>query len=132
MDALKPLPCRILGRGKHLSSSERWLATGRREKETARSPGACSPITRTPNDTQVANFLMKSVEQIVALCGGMVGTLPTATDSDVAGRQWRLAPEFLLARFEEWGLHGIFPSHQWDVAEREDRPSYSTSSGGSW
>jgi len=47
---------------------------------------------------------------------GMVGTLPTATDPDVAGKQLRLGPEFLLAKFEKWGLYGIFPSHQWDVA----------------
>jgi hypothetical protein len=46
---------------------------------------------------------------------GMVGTLPTATDSDVAGRQLRLGPEFILAKFEKWGLYGIFPSHQWNV-----------------
>ncbi|MGA6926611.1 MAG: hypothetical protein WBY88_13060 [Desulfosarcina sp.] len=46
---------------------------------------------------------------------GMVGTLPTATDSDVAGKQLRLGPEFLLAKFEKWGLYGIFPSHQWNV-----------------
>jgi len=47
---------------------------------------------------------------------GMVGTLPTATDSDVAGKQWRLGPEALIAKFEKWGVYGIFPSHQWDVA----------------
>ena len=46
---------------------------------------------------------------------GMVGTLPTATDSDVAGKQLRLGPEGLIAKFEKWGLYGIFPSHQWDV-----------------
>ncbi|MDH4230894.1 MAG: hypothetical protein OEW04_02565 [Nitrospirota bacterium] len=28
---------------------------------------------------------------------GMVGTLPTATDSDVAGKQWRFGPELLIA-----------------------------------
>ncbi len=51
---------------------------------------------------------------------GMVGTLPTATDSDVAGEQLRLGPEMLLAKFEKWGLYGIFPSHQWDVAGWSD------------
>jgi hypothetical protein len=40
---------------------------------------------------------------------GMVGTLPTATDSDVGGKQLRLGPEFLLAKFEKWGLYGILP-----------------------
>jgi hypothetical protein len=47
---------------------------------------------------------------------GMVGTLPTATDSDVAGKQLRLGPEALVAQFEDWGLYGLFPSHQWNVA----------------
>ena len=51
---------------------------------------------------------------------GMVGTLPAATDSDVAGKQWRLGPEALIANFEKWGLYGIFPSHQWDVAGWND------------
>lgn len=51
---------------------------------------------------------------------GMVGTLPTATDSDVAGKQLRLGPEVLLARFEDWGVYGIFPSHQWDVTGWSD------------
>lgn len=47
---------------------------------------------------------------------GMVGTLPTATDSAVGGDQWRLGPEALFAKFEKWGVYGIFPSHQWDVS----------------
>lgn len=46
---------------------------------------------------------------------GMVGTLPTATDEKLAGKQLRLGPEFLLAQFEPWGIYGIFPSHQWNV-----------------
>jgi len=47
---------------------------------------------------------------------GMVGTLPTATDSDVAGKELMLGPEALIAHLHTWGLIGIFPSHQWDVA----------------
>jgi len=58
--------------------------------------------------------------------GGMVGTLPTATDSDVAGKQLRLGPEVLFAKFEKWGVYGIFPSHQWDVTGWGDG-YYSTS-----
>jgi len=46
---------------------------------------------------------------------GAVGTLPTATDSRFAGKQLRLGPEVLLAKFEKWGLYGVFPGHQWDV-----------------
>ena len=57
---------------------------------------------------------------------GMVGTLPTATDSDVAGKQLRLGPEMFLAKFEKWGLYGIFPSHQWDVTGWSDAPYSNT------
>lgn len=56
---------------------------------------------------------------------GMVGTLPTATDEDVGGKQLRLGPEVLLAKFEKWGLYGIFPSHQWNVSGWSDE-SFST------
>jgi hypothetical protein len=51
---------------------------------------------------------------------GGLGTLPTATDSAVAGGQFRLGPEFLLAKFAKWGLYGIFPGHQWDVVGWND------------
>ncbi|SFH64465.1 hypothetical protein [Albimonas pacifica] len=47
---------------------------------------------------------------------GAVGTLPTATDDRVGGEQLRLGPEALLARFEDWGVYGVFPKHQWAVA----------------
>jgi len=46
---------------------------------------------------------------------GAVGTLPLATDSDVAGKQFRLGPEFFVGKQMEKGLIGIFPNHQWDV-----------------
>lgn len=47
---------------------------------------------------------------------GMVSTLPTATDSDVAGKQLRLGPEAVAAYINKKGVIGVFPSHQWDVA----------------
>ena len=71
---------------------------------------------------------------------GVVGTLPTATDDKVAGKQFRLGPETLFAKFEKWGLYGIFPSHQWDVT-RENLGHFSTTTcqlfltflpGGGW
>lgn len=57
---------------------------------------------------------------------GMVGTMPTATDSAIAGKQWRLGPEALFAKSEPWGLYGIFPSHQWDVGGWSDGPYFCT------
>lgn len=46
---------------------------------------------------------------------GVVGTIPTASDSAVGGDQLRLGPELLFAKFHKWGLYGFFPSHQWDI-----------------
>jgi hypothetical protein len=72
---------------------------------------------------------------------GMAGTLPTATDSSVAGKQLRLGPEVLLAKSEKWGIWGVFPNHQWNVAGWGANPSYSTTTvqpilvflpGGGW
>ncbi len=57
---------------------------------------------------------------------GMVGTMPTATDADVAGKQWRLGPELLIARLSKTFVYGIFPSHQWNVSGWDDT-TYSTS-----
>ena len=52
---------------------------------------------------------------------GGVTTLPTATDSRLGSGQWSIGPEILLGKFEKWGVYGIFPSHQWDVAGWGDR-----------
>jgi len=46
---------------------------------------------------------------------GVAGTFPTATDGDVGGKQWRLGPEFIVAKISKWGVVGAFPTHQWDV-----------------
>ncbi|GAA5494867.1 hypothetical protein Rhal01_01031 [Rubritalea halochordaticola] len=52
---------------------------------------------------------------------GMVTTVPTATDSRLGSGKWSVGPEIFLGKFEEWGVYGIFPSHQWDVAGWGDR-----------
>jgi len=46
---------------------------------------------------------------------GMVGTLPTASDSQAAGGQWRLGPEMLIGNIGKDHVLALFPSHQWDV-----------------
>jgi hypothetical protein len=46
---------------------------------------------------------------------GAAGTLPTATDDDVGGDQWRLGPEMFGGVVREWGTAGLLLSHQWDV-----------------
>jgi len=52
--------------------------------------------------------------------GGLVGTLPTATDNRVSGRQFRLGPEAFIGQSTDWGLIGIFPQHQWNVTGWSD------------
>ena len=54
---------------------------------------------------------------------GLLGTVPTATDDDLKGKQWRLGPEGILGYIQKWGLLAVFPYHQWDVygwSEGED------------
>jgi len=73
---------------------------------------------------------------------GVVTTWPTATDSEVGGKQFRAGPEAVLAYINKWGLFGFFPSHQWDYTGwADDDADYSVSSfqffvvhtaGGGW
>ena len=55
---------------------------------------------------------------------GGAGTLPTATDADVAGKQWRLGPELFGGVIREWGLVGALVSNQWNIGGWDDA-SYS-------
>ena len=48
--------------------------------------------------------------------GGLVSTLPTATSSSLAGKHLTLGPELFVGLFKSWGVVGLFPSHQWDIA----------------
>jgi hypothetical protein len=60
----------------------------------------------------------------IILLGGLVGTLPTATDDALGLDQWLLGPEAVFAVVRKWGVAGILLTHQWDVAGEDD---YSTS-----
>ena len=52
--------------------------------------------------------------------GGIVGTLPTATNDALGGDQWLLGPEVIGAIIRQWGVVGLLVSHQWDVAGNDD------------
>jgi hypothetical protein len=65
----------------------------------------------------------KSYESGLVVVGGVQGTIPT--DTDVSGGQWRLGPEFVVAKIGKKGYWAVFPSHQWDVGG--DDYDYSTS-----
>jgi len=71
---------------------------------------------------------------------GMVGSLPTATNNDVASKQVRLGPEAMLAKFFKWGVLGALPTHFWNVAGSNGKYFSTTSAqvfvvflpGGGW
>ncbi len=69
----------------------------------------------------------KTFKNGLVLIGGMVGTLPTATDNSLAGHQLRLGPEGMAAYVRKWGAVGGLLSHQWDVATFGDREDYDSS-----
>lgn len=51
---------------------------------------------------------------------GAAGTLPTATDSDVGGKQWRFGPEVFGGISGKWGLVAMIVNNQWDVGGWDD------------
>lgn len=71
---------------------------------------------------------------------GLAGTLPTATDDDLGGEQWRFGPELFGGIIREWGLVGALVSNQWDVGGSNDDAFSSTTAqyfyayglGGGW
>jgi len=60
----------------------------------------------------------------VIMIGGVVGTLPTATDDALGKDQWMLGPEFMVAKLSKAGVIGALLTHQWDIAGED---SYNTS-----
>jgi len=68
--------------------------------------------------------LGKSLPSGWQIIGGMVGTLPTATDDALGLDQLLLGPEFFMGKKTDWGFLGALVSHQWDVAGEDD---YNTS-----
>lgn len=52
----------------------------------------------------------------IIIAGGINGTLPTASSSELGGGQFTLGPEVLVGVIRDWGVLGVFPNHQWDVA----------------
>ena len=59
--------------------------------------------------------------------GGLVGTLPTASNDNIGGDQYRLGGEALITYLQPWGAVGALISHQWDIGGGNDTP-YSTTS----
>ena len=68
--------------------------------------------------------LGKSFASGMVLVGGVVGTLPTATDDALGRDQWMLGPELAVAKVGKAGVAGVLITHQWDVAGED---AYDTS-----
>lgn len=58
---------------------------------------------------------------------GGAGTLPTATNDDVGGDQWRVGPEVFGGLTRKWGVVGALVNHQWDVGG-SNKANFSTTS----
>jgi len=52
--------------------------------------------------------------------GGMVGSLPTATDDALGTDKFSLGPEALFGKIGQWGVVLGLATHQWDVAGSGD------------
>lgn len=85
----------------------------------------------TPADVSALNFdsqgielgdisfdaaLGKTLSNGTVLFGGLVATLPTATDDAVGLDQYLLGPEFYIGKVADWGAVGVLLTHQWDIA----------------
>ncbi len=62
----------------------------------------------------------KTLSNGVVLLGGLVTTLPTATDNSLGLEQWLLGPEGAVAMVRPWGVLGVLLTHQWDVVGEGD------------
>ena len=60
----------------------------------------------------------------MVLFGGVVGTLPTASDDRLGLDQYLLGPEFVIGKGGPWGFAGLLLTHQWDVGGED---AYDTS-----
>ncbi|MCP4259966.1 MAG: hypothetical protein GY774_21000 [Planctomycetes bacterium] len=49
------------------------------------------------------------------LAGGIVATVPTATDEKLGADRWTIGPEFLIGKLSKKYVLGAFPNHQWDI-----------------
>jgi hypothetical protein len=53
--------------------------------------------------------------------GGIIASLPTATDDALGTDRYTLGPEFMIGKLTKKYVIGIFPNHQWDVGGSGDK-----------
>jgi hypothetical protein len=53
--------------------------------------------------------------------GGLIVSLPTATDDALGTDRFTMGPEFMIGKLTKKWVIGAFPNHQWDVGGSGDR-----------
>lgn len=64
------------------------------------------------------------------LIGGVVGSMPTATDSVLGLHQWLLGPEFAVAYTGQWGVVGLLATQSWRIGG--SNPASTSITGGQY
>ena len=77
-------------------------------------------LADTTFDLVYAGTEMKTKKEGYLWGIGLAGTLPTATDDEIAGDQWRFGPEFFGGIIREWGIVGALVANQWRVGGSND------------
>jgi hypothetical protein len=57
----------------------------------------------------------RTTDSGILIAGGIISSLPTATDDALGTDRWTLGPEFLIGRITKKHVLGFFPNHQWDI-----------------
>ena len=62
----------------------------------------------------------RTTDSGIIMAGGLVASLPTATDRNIGSSRWTLGPEFMIGKISKKYVVGIFPNHQWDIGGSGD------------
>jgi hypothetical protein len=62
----------------------------------------------------------RTTDSGILFAGGLVGSIPTATEDGLGTDRWSFGPEFLIGKLTKKYVLGIFPSHLWDVGGSGD------------
>lgn len=89
--------------------------------------GQFESSTGTIGDIGFDLMMGQKFDDGLVLLGGVVGTLPWASDNDVSANQYRLGAEGLVGKLYSWGAILGLVSHQWDVGGHgSNKEDYST------
>ena len=62
----------------------------------------------------------KTSETGLLTAGGIVASVPTATDDKLGSDRFTLGPEFFIGKLSKKSVLGLFPNHQWDIGGSGD------------